>query len=175
MISALIKFETKNILRESMTMVMLLYPLVLGGLGKYVIDAGLVEGPAVGVIAIMIALLAGFSYGAMAGFSLLDDRDDQVFASIQISPVSLAYYIWFKTVFVTILAVVAGFFVIWVTGAIAMSIGEILLVSLLSALQVPIVAFLVNAFAGNKVEGFVAMKATGFLLIFPVGDRKSVV
>jgi fluoroquinolone transport system permease protein len=152
-----------------MTMVMLLYPLVLGGLGKYVIDAGIVEGPAVGVIAIMIALLAGFSYGAMAGFSLLDDRDDQVFASIQISPVSLAYYIWFKTIFVYVLAVIAGFFVIWVTGAIAMSTGEILLVSLLSALQVPIVAFLVNAFAGNKVEGFVAMKATGFLLIFPAG------
>ncbi|MDW7650949.1 MAG: hypothetical protein SCK29_07570 [Bacillota bacterium] len=169
MISSLIKFEIKNILRESMTMVMLLYPLILGGVGKYVLDAGIVEGQALGVIAMMITLLAGFSYGAMAGFSLLDDKDDQVFASIQISPVSLAFYVWFKIIFVYVLAVIAGFFIIWVTGAIPMSGGEILLVSLLSALQVPIVAFLVNAFAGNKVEGFVAMKATGFLLIFPVG------
>lgn len=148
---------------------MLLYPLVLGGIGKYAIDTGAVEGQALGVIAMMLALIAGFSYGAMAGFSLLDDRDDQVFASIQISPIPLALYIWFKILFVYILAVLANFFIIWYTGAINLSTGEILLVSVLSAMQVPIVAFLINAFASNKVEGFVTMKATGFLLLFPVG------
>lgn len=169
MLSTMAKFEIKNLVREKMTMVMLLYPLILGGIGKYAIDTGAVEGQALGVIAMMLALIAGFSYGAMAGFSLLDDRDDQVFASIQISPISLSLYIWFKILFVYALAVVAGFFMIWYTGAIDMTSGEILMVSVLSALQVPIVAFLINAFANNKVEGFVAMKATGFLLLFPVG------
>ncbi len=169
MISAMVKFEIKNLIREKITMVMFLYPLVLGGIGRYAIENEAVEGQALGVIAILLALIAGFSYGAMAGFSLLDDRDDQVFASIQISPISLSLYVWFKVLFVYVLAVLASFFLIWFTGAIDMSFGEILMVSALSSLQVPIVAFLVNAFANNKVEGFVTMKATGFLLLFPIG------
>jgi fluoroquinolone transport system permease protein len=163
------KFETKNLIREKMTMVMLFWPLILGGLGKYLIDSGVVEGPAMGVVTIMFALLAGFAYGAMSGFSLLDDRDDQVFASIAISPLSLKLYIWFKVLFVYVLAVLAGFFMIWFTRAFYMAPGEILLISALSAMQVPIAAFLINAYANNKVEGFVTMKATGFLLLFPVG------
>jgi fluoroquinolone transport system permease protein len=168
-LGAMVKFETKNLIREKMTMVMLLWPLIIGWLIKYLIDEGVIEGQVLGVLAMMIALLAGFAYGAMAGFSLLDDRDDQVFASIQISPVSLTWYIWFKICFVYVLAVLAGFFMIWITGALPLTNGEVWLVSALSALQVPIVAFLVNAFAKNKVEGFVTMKATGFLLLFPVG------
>jgi fluoroquinolone transport system permease protein len=37
-------------------------------------------------------------------------------------------------------------------------------------MQVPFVAFLINAFAKNKVEGFVLMKATGFMILFPVAS-----
>jgi fluoroquinolone transport system permease protein len=169
MLLTLARFELKNLIREKMTAFMLLYPLVLGGIGKYLIDNGIVEDQALGVTAMLIALLAGFMYGAMSGFSLLDDRDDQVFASIQISPVSLNLYIWFKVVFAYLLATLSSFFIIWFTGAIPLSTGDMLLIAALSALQTPITAFLVNAFAYNKVEGFVTMKATGFLLLFPVG------
>ncbi|UNC91033.1 hypothetical protein [Candidatus Contubernalis alkaliaceticus] len=164
------KFEFKNLVRDRMTAVMILYPLILGGLGKYLIDNQLVEGQALGVIAMMVSLMVGFAYGAMAGFSLLDDRDDQVLTSIQISPIPLAFYLWFKIVFVYIIAVLAGFFLMWFIGDFALFAGEILLVSMLSSLQVPIVAFLVNAFAKNKIEGFITMKASGFLLLLPIGS-----
>jgi fluoroquinolone transport system permease protein len=169
MFATMARFEFMNIIRERMTAVMLIWPLVIGGLAKYAIHSGMVEGQAAAVIAMFMTLLAGFAFGAMAGFSLLDDRDDQVFASIQISPVSLRLYIWFKICFVWFLAVLAGFLIISLVGIAGMTTGEVLLVSVLSALQVPIVAFLVNSFAKNKVEGFVTMKATGFLLMFPIG------
>lgn len=168
MLLTLSKFEIKNLLRDKMTAVMILYPLVLGGIGKFLIESDVVEGPALGITAMLMALLAGFAYGAMAGFSLLDDRDDQVFASIQISPVALSHYIWFKVLFATVLATLSGFFILWVTGVLPLTAGDIFLISLLAALQTPITAFLVNAFANNKVEGFITMKATGFLLLFPV-------
>ncbi len=163
------KFEIKNLIREKMTAVMMIWPLLLGGIGKYLIQQEVVEGQAMGVVAMLMALLAGYAYGAMAGFSLLDDRDDQVFESIQISPVSLKLYIWFKIAFVYLLAVLASFFIIWFTGAIEMSGGNILLIALLSSLQTPINALLINAYAKNKVEGFVTMKATGFMLMLPIG------
>lgn len=169
MLLALAKFELRNLLRDRMTLIMFFWPLVLGSLGKYLIVNEIVEGQVLGVTAMMISLLAGFAYGAMGGFSLLDDRDDQVFVSIQISPVSLAHYIWFKVCFVFVFAVLAGFFMIWYIGTFYLTVFEIFIISVLSALQVPVVAFLINAFAKNKVEGFVTMKATGFLLLFPIG------
>jgi len=169
MLVTLVKFELKNLLREKMTAVMFMWPLVLGFLGRYLINNNIVEGQIMNVTATIMALIGGFAFGAMAGFSILDDRDDQVFDSIQISPIALSLYVWFKVLFIYILAVLANFFIIWFIGAIELTVIEILLVSLLSALQVPIVAFLINAFAKNKVEGFVTMKATGFLLLFPIG------
>ncbi|MDO9574339.1 MAG: hypothetical protein Q7I94_05020 [Candidatus Contubernalis sp.] len=170
MLWTLSKFELKNLVRDRMTAVMILYPLLLGWLGKYLIDNRMVEGQVMGVIAMMVSLMVGFAYGAMAGFSLLDDRDDQVLTSIRISPVPLAFYVWFKIVFIYVIAVLAGFFLMWFIGDFALSGGEILLVSMLSSLQVPIVAFLVNAFANNKIEGFITMKASGFLLLLPIGS-----
>lgn len=149
---------------------MIIYPLVLGGLGKFLIDNNYVEGQALGITAMFVAIITGFAYGAMAGFSLLDDRDDQVFASIQISPISLSYYIWFKVMFAYILATLSSYFIIWFIGIIPLTAAEILLISLLASLQTPITAFLVNAFAHNKVEGFISMKATGFLLLFPAAS-----
>ena len=168
MLVTLAKFEIKNVIRDKMTLMMLLWPLALGAIGKYLISSGVLEGKAVSVTAMILSLITGFAYGAMSGFSLLDDRDDQVFASIQISPVSLALYVWFKIVFAYVLAVFAGYFMLWIVGAAAMTVLETFLVAALSALQVPIVALLVNAFAKNKVEGFVAMKASGFLMLLPI-------
>jgi len=162
-------FEFKNLLRNRMTSIMIFYPFALGLLGRYLIVNDIVQQEAMGITAMFMAIITGFAYGSMAGFSLLDDRDDQVFASIRISPVSLDLYIWFKVMYAYILALIGGFFIIWYSGAIKLSVTDIFLVAALAALQTPITAFLVNAFAHNKVEGFVTMKATGFLLMLPLG------
>lgn len=168
MLITMLKHETKNLLREKMTLVMMLYPLLIGVAGRILLDREIIYGQGVSLAAMLFTLFAGFAYGAMAGFSLLDDRDDQVLESIQISPVSVNWYIWLKICFAFVLAVIADSFIIWFTGALNIGLCDIFLLATLSALQVPIVAFFVNAFAKNKVEGFVTMKGAGFSLIFPV-------
>lgn len=168
MFATMIKFELKNILREKITMIMVLYPVFLGIIGNLLIHYEVVYGQGLQITAIMITLLAGFAFGAMGSFSLLDDRDDQVLLSIQITPVPLEWYIWFKVCFTYVLALFAGLFLIWFTGVLELSFVKIFAVAALSALQVPFVMFIVNSFSENKVEGFMAMKALGFLLIFPV-------
>lgn len=168
MLSTMLKHEVKNILRERMTLLMMFYPVIIGVIGRILIDREIIGGEGIGIVALLVTLFAGFSYGAMSGFSLLDDRDDQVLESIHISPISVHWYIWFKVCFAYVLAVIAGFFIIWFTGALNIGPGDILLLASLSALQTPIVAFFINAFAKNKVEGFVTMKGSGFTIIFPV-------
>ncbi|MBP7402073.1 MAG: hypothetical protein KBA30_05595, partial [Clostridia bacterium] len=120
--------ELHNVLRERMTVLMVFLPLVMGGVIRILIDRGVAEGDVLGVLAVMCALLAGFMYGALAGFSLLDDRDDQVLLSIGISPYPLWAYIWFKIGFSFVLAVGAGMALIALPGAVPMSTGDMLLV-----------------------------------------------
>ncbi|NLY31194.1 MAG: hypothetical protein GX065_00155, partial [Firmicutes bacterium] len=144
MLITMIKHEFKNLLRERMTLLMLLYPLAIGIIGRILLDRGIIGGNTVGIAAMLFALFCGFAYGAMGGFSLLDDRDDQVLDSIQISPISVHWYIWFKISFAFVLAVIAGFFIIWFSGALEIGSGDTLLLATLSALQVPIIAFFFN-------------------------------
>lgn len=169
MVVTMAKTEIKNLLRDRMTVIFLLYPFILGGIGKYLIDNEIVAGQLMGVIAMILSIITGFVFGAMGGFSLLDDRDDQVLISIQISPVSLRMYMLMKIGLLYLLAIAGNCFVIWMMGAVKMAPGDVVLVSALAALQMPITAFLINAAAQNKVEGFVAMKGSAFLLFLPVG------
>ena len=53
-------------------------------------------------------------------------------------------------------------------GGLGLELLDFILISMLIGLQVPINAFLINALSSNKVEGFIAMKGSGFLIIFPI-------
>ncbi|PKM65231.1 MAG: hypothetical protein CVU94_08825 [Firmicutes bacterium HGW-Firmicutes-19] len=164
----LAKFELKNILRDRMTIMLLVWPIAVGLLGRYFIDSNSLDKIVSEMVIIALTLMSGMIFGAMAGFSILDDRDDNVFTSISISPLNVQAYVIFKVVFVYIMAVISGVVTVYLAGGLGFAWWQIVLISILTALQAPMNAFLINAFASNKVEGFVTMKATGFLLIFPV-------
>lgn len=167
MIARLIYFEIKNILRDQMTLFLLAFPIIYAVVGRYLMSLD-VE-PFITEIAIVILIIiSGFAYGAMVAFSILDDRDDHVFVSIAISPLSLKVYVWVKIAFMYVMSILAAFFVFFVVGITSLTWLHVLVLAALSGLQVPLQAMLINALASNKVEGFVIMKATGFLLIFPV-------
>jgi fluoroquinolone transport system permease protein len=169
MVATLLKCELKNLLRDEMTRVMLFYPVVLGGLVRLLINRNLLTAQFASVTAVVLVVLAaGFDFGMIAGFSLLDDRDDQVLVSIRISPVSLNLYLWFKVGFAFLMAVGASLATILISGSFAIAPLDMLLVAGLSAMQVPINAFLVSALASNRAEGLAAIKVTGILVLLPV-------
>jgi fluoroquinolone transport system permease protein len=168
MYARLVKFEMKNILRDRMTIILMVWPIAVGLMGRYFINSNTLDKMASEMLIIALTLMSGMIFGAMAGFSILDDRDDNVFVSISISPLSVQAYVIFKVVFIYLMAVLSGIVTIYLAGGLGFAWWQVVLVALLAALQAPMNAFLINAFASNKVEGFVTMKATGFLLIFPI-------
>ncbi|HNV34713.1 MAG TPA: hypothetical protein PKK63_04180 [Bacillota bacterium] len=168
MLKTMIRHEFKNMLRERMTQMLFFYPMLMGLVVRYLISRGTVKGIALELSAMLLVLLTGMLFGSIAGMSLLDDRDDLVVYSIQISPVPLWKYIWLKIAVISAMAFIDGIMIILISGAFDMRPYQMIIVSLLSSMQVPINAFMMNAFAKNKVEGFVAMKATGFLMVFPI-------
>lgn len=147
---------------------LLVWPFLIGLMGRYFIDSGTVDQTVSEMVIIALTLMSGMIFGAMAGFSILDDRDDHVFVSISISPLNVQAYVIFKVLFVYVMAVLSGIITVYIAGGLGFEWWQVVLVASLTALQAPMNAFLINAFASNKVEGFVTMKATGFLLIFPV-------
>lgn len=164
----LIGYEIKNIVRDRLMLILLLYPLLIGGVGRYLLTLDSISLISVELVNVVGIIISGFLFGAIAGFSILDNRDDFVFTSISISPLSLKMFVWTKIVFIYGLSLVSSIVVVLIAGIHSLSWGQVLVLSLLSGLQVPLHALIINAFASNKVEGFVIMKATGFLMIFPV-------
>jgi fluoroquinolone transport system permease protein len=169
MLATFVRFEIKNLLRDEMTRVMLFYPIVLGGLARLLLNRHLLTNQFAAVTAVVLVILAaGFDFGMIAGFSLLDDRDDCVLVSIRISPVSVDVYVWVKVAFAFLMAVLAGIATILISGTFTVPAPKMFLVALLAAMQVPINAFLVSALAHDRAEGIAATKFTGILVFLPV-------
>lgn len=164
----LILFEVKNIMRDKLMVMFVLYPFIIGVVARLIMNDPSMDAQAVDLLVILSLIISGFIFGALAGFSLLDDRDDHVFTSISISPMPLKTYITIKLGFITGLSIISSCLVVLVAGITSIAWPYVLLVALLSSLQVPLHGLLINSFANNKVEGFVVMKASGFLLIFPI-------
>ena len=168
MIFKLIYFEIKNIIRDRLMIFILLYPLIIAFVGRYLLTLDDFHEMGVEIITVVAVVISGMLFGAIAGFSILDDRDDHIFVSIAISPLSLKLYIWIKIVFIYFMSLVSSAIIYLLIGITALSWLQVIVLAIISGLQVPLHALIINAFSTNKVEGFVMMKATGFLIIFPI-------
>lgn len=173
MFRTVIKSELKGIVRDKMNLFFVFFPVLLGLIGYYVIpviEKGVQPGnPAPQIVAMMMILMTGYIFGAVTGFTLLDDRDDNVLISLKITPVSVRFYVVLKLLISYVFGVFATVLLIYATGFLpGAPFGNVVLISLVGALQGPAIALIVNSFAKNKVEGFVIMKTSGLILIVPV-------
>lgn len=173
MYMSFIKAELKKWARDSMMFFMLLYPLIFAFLGRFLLP-WLTEKyafnfePFTDLILVILVLFIPISYGALIAFSLLEDRDDNVFTNIRVTPLSIYYFMGFRLVGVYIICVIATIFVIWFSKVGNIPMKNIISISLLASLEAPISGLLINALARNKIEGFAVMKAGGSIIVFPI-------
>ena len=167
----ILKNELRSIIRDPMYAFFSVYPFIFGGLGfflvKYIEDNS--ENPAwANMVAMLLVLMTSYVFGAVTGFTLLDDKDDKVLMSLKITPISTKMYVFVKVLIGYIFGFIATLIIILFTGLLSgVAWWMVLLISFIASLQAPFLALVVNSFAANKVEGFVVMKATGMTLILP--------
>ena len=173
MYSGFLKSEIKKWSRDSMMSFMVAYPIIFALLGRYFLPwlsdrNGFDFTPFNDLILVILVLIVPIAFGAVLGFSILEDRDDNVLTNIRITPLSLHYFLGFRLIAVYILCVLSTIFVIWFSNIVDLPMKNIVALSLLASLEAPISGLLINCFAKNKIEGFAVMKVGGSVIIFPI-------
>ncbi len=173
MMGEFVSSEVKKWTRDPFMVLMVVYPFIFALVGRYLIpylseNTGLALEGISDIILVGLILFCPAIYGAVIGFSILDDRDDNILTAIQVTPLNVNQFLSVRLVMASIMTFLSVFFIIWFTDLVAITNSEAALVSLIIAVGTPIVGFLVNAFASNKVEGFAMMKGMGIVSLFPL-------
>ncbi len=165
--------ELKKWVRDPMMRFMLVYPVFFGVVGRYVLpwiaettDFSLDHYADVALV--ILVLMTPHVFGALAGFSILDDRDDNILTSVSVTPLGIHRFLSFRLLMVLIFSFGACVFVMWFSGIGGIAPGSIAAISFLASLGAPMSGLLINALSGNKIEGFAVMKGTGIILVFPI-------
>lgn len=173
MYTSFLRSELKKWTRDSMMGFMLVYPIIFALLGRYFLPwlgkkYGFDFTLYVDLILTILVLFIPISYGALIGFSILDDRDGNILTNIRVTPLSVHKFLSFRLMGIYFLSVLSTILVIWFSDIADISPKNIIFLALLASLEAPISGLLINSLAKNKVEGFAIMKLGSSIILFPV-------
>ena len=120
------------------------------------------------IMSYFIVLMIPFMFGVVIGFLLLDEKDADTLTALQVTPLPLGSYVAYRVAIPTVLSAVMTLIAFPIAGLSGLSLLEMLLVALSSALLAPAFALFLGAFAENKVQGFALLKGLGAVLLVPV-------
>ncbi|NLO10052.1 MAG: hypothetical protein GX129_09340 [Clostridiales bacterium] len=183
----LLRFEAKNIFRDSINIYMCVFPLVILMLASFVFPRILDRMEGIGleitmmIMLIIILIFGSFFLAAMATFLLLDNKDDNTLNTVAVTPIGTSGYIIFKMTYIYIMTVISTIIILWGTKLIAgdrYSIGGVSLFDRLNLFQIivfafaaglftPAMALFQSAMAKNKIEGFALIKGSGMIAMVP--------
>ena len=173
MYSSFVKSELKKWSRDSMMGFMAAYPILFGLIGRFFVpwlaDKNRFSMDLYAdLIIVILTLIVPVSFGALIAFSILEDRDDNIFESVKVTPLSINQFLSFRFIMVFVLTYITTVFVIWFSNIGNIPIKNILAISFLASLEAPMYGLLINSLSSNKIQGFAVMKGLGTLIIFPI-------
>jgi fluoroquinolone transport system permease protein len=166
--------DWKSVRRDSMLRWMIFIPLLAAlvlrigapALANFVMDAFAFDlPPYYPLLMSFIAVAMPMIYGAIIGFLVLDQRDDNTITALQVTPLTLSGYLGYRVALPTLLGVLVTLFVVPVSGLVQMNVFDLLLVALAGAPFAALTALYLAAFAENKVQGFALMKGGGVIFL----------
>jgi fluoroquinolone transport system permease protein len=107
-------------------------------------------------------------FGLAIGFLLLDERDDGMLAALRVTPMSLRFYAAYRVAVPALLAMMVMVAIVFVVGVVSFPPGALVAAGALAALEAPLIALFLVAFAQNKVQGLALAKILGALMVGPV-------
>ena len=174
-ILAVFQNDLKNITRELMLIYIMFIPVLFAILIRYGVpilrEEFLEKFDLINYYPLIIGyyiLLVPVLIGIVAGFLVLDERDEGIVQVLILTPLSKKGYLIYR-IFMPML--ISLFYILILTpvlGLVEVSIRSLIILGLLSMLESPITALFLTAFAGNKVEGLAFSKGLGLLMMVPL-------
>lgn len=175
-IRALTISDLRNLNRDSLLRLMVIYPWLLALLLRWVIPF-LVEGfveqfdlrPYYGLLTSFFSImLIPQIFGSVIGFMLLDERDEGTLTALRVTPLTLERYLVYKLAVPFLVAVGAVYIFVPIVGLVALPYAPLFPIALVAALEGPMIALLLASLAANKVQGVAVMKGMSLIFIAPL-------
>lgn len=167
--------DFRNVIREPMLLFLTAGPFILTFAIRWILpflteylepyfDLRIYYPLIAGFVLILIPMLLGM----LTGFLLLDERDDNVFMTLIVTPLAKKGYIVYRILLPTAISFIYTLIILPLINIISIDFFTLLPIAILAALEAPIAALYLVVFAGNKVEGLALSKALGIFMIAPL-------
>lgn len=191
----LLGYELKTVLKDPMNLFMILYPpmmlLICAYLLPWIITTTAPDNEATMATSLLIAfavILAIGSYlmGAMLGFVLLENKDENTLVNIAVSPITVSGYALFKVSYTFVFAVLGNLVMVGGLKLLASDVytitygsqtvalldainwWQIIVFSIVNSLFCVAIAFFMASISKNKIEGFAIVKGGGIIVFIPI-------
>ena len=170
--------DARNVRRDSMLLIFLLAPLLAVAVLRLVVPlvAAYLDlrysfdlTPYYPLLLSLFVLGLPSGFGSLAGFMVLDERDDDTMTALRVTPASMAGYVGYRISAAITLSFLYTLGCISLTGlAPGPLIPALVPAALLAGFFSPIVALMLATLANNKVEGLALGKAFGIFILGPL-------
>lgn len=116
------------------------------------------------IVSVLPLAVAGM-VGAVVGFLLLDQRDDQTLTALLVTPLTLTDYLRYRLTALLLASIALTSVTVPLAGLRETTMLQLAVTSVVAAPLAPIYALLLGSFAANKVQGFALSKAVGVVLV----------
>jgi fluoroquinolone transport system permease protein len=113
-------------------------------------------------------LMTPITVGMMLGLMMLEERDESLVTYFAVTPLGRGRYIAFRMGLPLSMAFVFSILLVIVFPAPTLHRWEVFLLIITSALETPLMALAMLAFASNRLEGLAVAKMLNFVLLPPI-------
>lgn len=179
-IATFVTNDLKNIRREHMLIYIMLVPLIMIAFLRFFLppltiwtidsfDLSLADYYPL-ILSFFVVIEMPFIFGVLYGLLLLDEKDENIFNVLRVTPISLDYYLRYRFSVIILSSVLFVSVGLPLTGFMSpMSISAILSVGLVGGMGGVLLTLIMIGFANNKLEGLALMKAFGIMTLAPMG------
>ncbi|MCK5687378.1 hypothetical protein KAJ27_24805 [bacterium] len=175
-LSSFIRGDVRIILRDPILLLVSITPLLIILVVRYLVPAATVFirkhlefdlSAHYSFITGFFSLMTPLMFGMIAGFILLDERDEHILSYISVTPVTKKGYIYYRLSIPVIISFFFSILMFSISGLCEFHFYKTIPLAILLALEAPIMTLFLAAFAGNKVEGLALSKVMNILTLAP--------
>lgn len=164
--------DFRMVFRDPLLRIFLFMPLLIFAVVKWVLPMVFSLFPVIQaydyVIMMWACMQASTMFGFISGFIFLEEKDENVFSALRVTPVTASMLITFRMILGVAISVLINWLLLEFGGILNAHQWQVVLVSFQYGVLAPILALLLAVFAKNKVEGLAQFKIYNLVINLPI-------